>query len=48
LELKKHSDLRDAQVVSTTNDFEFTNVKLEEMEKLNQNKEEVCVVSFIF
>ncbi|XP_070505859.1 solute carrier family 35 member B1 homolog [Chironomus tepperi] len=31
----------DVQVVSTTNDFEFTNVKLEEIEKLNQNKEQV-------
>lgn len=30
----------DVQVVST-NDFEFTNVKLEEIEKLNQNKGEV-------
>jgi hypothetical protein len=31
----------DVPVVSTTYDFEFTNVKLKEMEKLNQNKEEV-------
>lgn len=30
----------DAQIVSTTNDFEFTNVKLEELEKLNENKSE--------